>query len=345
MLTPHVLNIVIYSTSPSLEYFIKDMLKNRFNAHRDYIVNVSSAKELRRAKMDSFIAPLLCEKWLIHVQTDKLSLKDIGAALKFNTAHGVTVYWVSKYSTYKQILSLDEFKKLGSYCVNFNFSSLGYSDVIYLHDKVLGTRGLSRELLDYVVKNYKYDVQSIFELFTMIRSGSDISTKKDIIEAIGSGLGGNAVGSFTVTLLKAGIRNRFYPLKDKGESSEGFVSERAKRNMLGKALRTLEELSVVYKYDTIRNYMLSTLDSFLAIKQLQIMGVYGKPNKEISEVFDIKPMHRRFDRIILEEVSLPRILNLKLCLQTYNHFNAELALIQGITAYLDTIPVRKNYTA
>lgn len=320
-LSDKVVNIIIYVTSPSLEYFIKTKLKEKFNVHRDFIVSVDTAKGLNNAKLDSYVAPLLCDKWLIHVNADKLGKKDLMSSLAKVTAYGVTVYWTSKYSVYKQLVGSDIVKKQGVHCPYFSFSRLSYGEIKQLHDEMVGKKkGLNQELLDFVCKTYNYDVQAVCELFTMLKSGNEITSKREIIENIG--VGGNSVSSFTIKILKA------QPKTEKG-----------KKKIMSDTIKLLEDLSISYKYDTIRRFMLHNIDGFIDMKQLQIMGVYNRPNKEIPESFDLKrlSMLKRFEHVVLNEVSLPRLLNLKLCLLQYNDFNSEVALIQAISEFYNSI--------
>lgn len=344
-LSSNVSNIIMYVPSPSFGAFIKDQLRDVYAVHRDFIVNVDTAKALRTAKLDSVVAPMLCDNWLIHVDAEKLPLKEVTNALNFNTAYGVTVYWTDRYYTYKRIIDTNTVKKLGVHCIQFPFSRLGYSDVKILYDKMVGDKkSLSDELLDYVAKTYRYDVQAVCELFQLVKSGSEFTTKREIIEAVG--VGGNSVGSLTISILQAGLPNRFSRF-NKGSKAkkkvEGFSSEKSRQNALGRALRLIDDLSVSYKHSTIKRYMINTVEAFIDMKQLQIMGVYGRPNTEIPNTFDTKrlAMNRRFEHIVLRDITLPRLLNLKMCLTAFDNFDAEIALIQAISKYFSSIPLSK----
>jgi hypothetical protein len=322
-LSDNIVNMILYVPSPSLEYFLKTKMKERFAVHRDFIVTTSTVKALHNAKLDSYVAPLMCNKWLIHVEADKLTKKDLITYLGNNTMHGLTVYWTSKYGLFKQLTNLDIVKKQGVHSPNFSFSRLGYSDIGYLHTEMIKSKNkLNTDLLDFVCKNYMYDVQSVCDLFTMMNSGMEVTTKREIIENVGAG--GNSVASLTIRLLMSSPK-----------------TDRGKKKLLADMIKLVEDLSITYKHDIIRRFMLNNIDGFIDMKQLQIMGMYKRLNVEIPENFDTKrlSMLKRFERIILSEISLPQLLNLKLCILHYNDFNGEVALIQAISEYCNSLKV------
>lgn len=323
-LSSNVLNIIIYYDSPSVQYFVRGILKDKFKMHKDFILTINTAKELNEAKLNSFVPPLLCDKWLMHVDADKLSKKDLASGVSKVTPSGVTVYWTTTYRTYKYLLSLDSVKKQGSYCTSYRLTKGNYTDIRYIYNKVLeGSRykdSLSKELFNYVATSYNYDLESVFKLFRSIRSGNEFNTRREIIEEVGAG--GNSVDTFTLTLLRTSAN-----------------TEKGKKQGVAKALKLLADLNVTYKFSTIRNFMLNTVNGLIDIKQLQIMGYYRKINPIIPESFDTKRLGRlkRFDYVVINDITLPRLLNLKLCLLHYDDFNTEIALIQTICAYYDSL--------
>lgn len=340
-LSSNVLNIIMYVPSPSFAAYARDRLKETFKVHRDFIVSVDNAKALKAAKLSTFVAPMLCDRWLIHVNADKISMKELSNALGYNPPFGITVYWTEKYQVFNKLLELPVVKNQGVHCVNFSFSRLLYDEVKFLYKRMVGeSEALPRGLLDFVAKTYRYDVQAVCELFQLVRSGSEFTSKRDIIEAVG--VGGNSIGSLTLSILRAGLppSARFRTLA-KSKVVEGFKDEKSRRMTVRRILHLVNDLSVSYNYAAIRRFMLNTLDAFIDMKQLQIMGVYNRVNAKIPDSFDTKrlAMHRRFEYTVLNDLSLPRILNLKMCLTAFDNFNAEIALIQAIMKYFDTIPV------
>jgi len=313
--------IVVYVESPTLEYLVMDMLKKRFKSHVDSVFNLDSVKKVMDAKTETYVAPLRGGKWLLNINTDKLSKQDIAKTLSVNTSFGVAVYWVHKYATFKWMTSLDTIKKQGVYASNYYFGKLFPSDIRFLYNNIVGDKTkLNKDLLDYVVDTYTYDVQSVCDLFMAVKSGSEIVSKKDIIELIG--VGGNSVDSFTLGLLTSSVN-----------------SDKGKKTSISRNLKLLKDLSYTYKYSTIRNYMLSTIEGFMEMKQLQVMGYYCKFDPDIPDCFDSKRLSRlkRFKGRVLEQLTIPNLLNLKICLSSFNNYDSEVAVVQAVISYLDNV--------
>lgn len=325
-LNDEVVNIIILVQSASLAYHIRNGIKDQYKAHKDFIVDVATSKQLNDAKLDSYVAPMMCDKWLIHVDADKLSKKDVIIGLNRNTHYGVTVYWTEKWSTFNQLINLDIVKKQGVHTPYFRFTRLTFYEIkSLLETEVPPKKQLSEDLKTFVCKNYQFDVQSVMDLIALLKSGNPVETKKELIEAIG--VGGNSVSNLTLKILKA------QPKTEKG-----------RKKIISDTIKLMQDLSYTYNHQTIRRFMLNNIEGCVEMKTLQIMGLYNKPNKEIPEAFDVKRMGmlRRFEYIILEEVSFPRLLNLKLCLLKYSNFNAEASLIQAIMDYYNHFEVEPD---
>ena len=318
----NLLNIVIYSTNPTLDLIARDMIKSKYSKGKEFIVDVNSMKELTVAKMDSMISPFTGGKWIIHVNADKLNSKDIAKALNMNSSFCVTVFWTSKYSVYKNTIGLDYFKKMSNFFTSYYFGRLNYGDIMWLYDRMLGKDSdyLSHELKVYVAENYYHDSVAVCDLFRFLKSGYEVNSKKDIIELVG--VGGNSVDKLCIMLL-----------------TTSSVSDRGKKAVIKKAIKSLEDLSTSYSYKSIYSFMLNFLEGCLEMKQLQLLGLYSNYTHEIPESFDEKRLARlkRFERKILEEISIPRILNFKIALKKHNSYNKELDLVQGIIEYVSIL--------
>lgn len=325
-LNDEVVNVIILVQSASLAYLIRNEMKDQYKAHKDFIVDVTTQKQLNDAKLDSYVAPMMCDKWLIHVDADKVSQKDVIAGLNRNTHYGVTVYWTEKWSTFNKLINLDIVKRQGVHTPYFRFTRLSFYEIKnLLETEVPPKKQLSEELKIFVCKNYRFDVQSVMDLVSLLKSGNPIETKKELIEAIG--VGGNSVANLTIKILKA---------KPK--------TEKGRKKIISDTIKLMRDLSYSYDYRSIRNFMINNIEGCVEMKTLQIMGLYNKPNKEIPEAFDSKRlgMLRRFEYIILDEVSFPRLLNLKFCLLKYSNFHAEASLIQAIMDYFNHFEVEPD---
>ena len=322
-LNNNVTNIIILVQSASMQYYVKNKIKETFQGHRDFITEVTTQKQLNDAKLDSYVAPMFCDKWLIHVDADKLSLKDTIAGLDRNTHHGITIYWTEKWATFNKLKSLDIVEKQGSHCPVFRFTRLSFYEILDLmHELVPENKRLTRDLEVFVAKGYQFDIQSVMDLISWLRSGNTFDTKREIIEQIG--VGGNSVANLLIRILMSSPD-----------------TERKRKRNVSDIIKLMEDLSFTYNHSTIRRFMLSNLEGCIEIKQLQIMGIYNKPNMEIPETYDAKriSMMRRFEKLILNDITLPQLLNLKLSLLHYNDFDSEVSLIQAIVAYFSQFEV------
>ena len=107
-----------------------------------------------------------------------------------------------------------------------------------------------------------------------------------------------------------------------------------------KIIVLLNDLSYSYTFSQIRNFVKTTLNTMVEIKELQLMGKYSASLKTIPEKgFNTEKIERlkRYDNSILEEINISRILLLKFSLEKYTGFDAEIALIQGVSEYLGAI--------
>lgn len=320
-LTEDTSSLIIYTNSPILQVVIKDTLKSVLKIEKNHTLSASTLKELKEAKEETMIPPFGGGLWFIDVNTEKIKPKDIKSQIKLVSNSSITVYWTDDYSNYKKLIELEEVKKQGVYCKTFYFGKLDTSDIDYLHTRIVpeGNK-LSKELLNYVKKNYTYDVQSVCNLFMKLKVGEKVSTNKDIISLIG--IGGNTIDSFVMKLLTTN------PKTDQGVK-KSFET----------ILHLMTDLNYTFSYIEILRLSLYVIDGIVDMKQLQIMGMYSRVRKDIPENFPEKSEKRlnrlrRFEGKILEDVNLARVLNLKMSLSSFNSYDTQIALIQGILTYL-----------
>lgn len=319
-LNENILNIVIYAPSEHMQVYLKNRIKETFKLDSNFIRDVVKTKEFEAAKLDSFVSPLYGGKWCIHVNTEKVDKKDILKGLNKNTDFALTVYWVDNYGLYKFITTSDNYTKQSAFALDLYMGKLTYTDIKRLLTELVPLEyRLNSDLMHYVCDTYKYDVQAVFELINLLKSGNEFKDKKEIIDSIG--IGGNSVDNLVLSLLRTQPK-----------------TESGRRTSLKKNLALLNDLSYSYKYSTIRNFMLNMLDGCIELKQLQIMGYYRKYEQDIPESFDSKRLNRikRYANYILHEVTLPELLNLKTCIAMYNTFDAEVDLMRGMLKYIGT---------
>lgn len=326
---PNITALIMYTPSASLQLDIRKKLKEKFKVHPDFIVNVNNQRELHNAKVDAYASPLFCDYWLIHVDADEFSKNDIAKEITHRAPNGIVVYWITQYRQFMQFTNNADVKKQSVNFPTFSLSRLDRNDL----EKILEDNkpnielgnALNRDLTLFVCKNYRYDVEAVYDLTALLKTGAVFETKQDIIESIGSG--GMTVDGVVFRILEANPK---------------VVSSRKK--MVRDIFQSIKELSYSYTYSNIRKFMLTTIKGCIEMKQLQVMGLYNRPYFKIPAHYDEKAIQRlkRFEDIILNEITLPKLLTLQLCLLRYNGFNAEIALVQAISEYYNTLEVEPN---
>lgn len=324
-LSPMLGKVVIHSPSAGITLFARTRIKEGYAVLPDYIIDVNKKRDFDKALGEALVAPMLSLKWVIHVDVDDFSKKELFDAIKAPTGFAVVIYWTKDYRTYRTIQDAKEFQALGHRATSFSYSRLSASDIVFLYGRMTEDTEffLEKKILDYVAKTYTFDVDAVYELFLQVRSGREINTRRDVISAVG--VAGNSVSALAVKLLRI-----------------SFSDEKGRRKAYGALIRAVDDLSVSLPYEKIRMYLQSTIRGFMDIKQLEMMGIYGRVGKEVPEVFDINRLNRlrRFDRFILSEVGMPRLLNLYTALTNASftkNADAKLGLMQALSWYMGSV--------
>lgn len=311
--------IIVYTNSVVLQTLIKRKIKERFEIGKNLTKYASSNASLKEACNETFTPPFGGGTWLVDIQADKIGVGEIAKYLNNITTASISILWFTNYSQYKKIIDLEAVKKLSRYCFCLYAGKLLPEDMSYIQNEMLPEeKRLPKKLMLYLQKNYTYDVDSVCKIFQMISQGEEIKTSKDIINKVG--IGGNTIDSFVMKLLTTNPK-----------------TEKGLKKATEKILMLLNDLSYSYNYKTIKNFMRSCISNIIDIKQLQMMGKYSSSIKEIPEkgfnedrILKLK----RYEYIILNDLNMGRILNLYMCLNKYNDFDTEIALLKSINDYL-----------
>lgn len=322
ILQKDLMNLIVYTNSASLQSFMRSRIKERYQIPGHLIHSVDNSAELKSVKSNCINPPFGGGLWLIHVQADKIPLKEITKYIAQSNLSSITVYWLSNYKQFKTICDLKVLKELNQYSYTMYAGKLYAEDITYLHNHMLPEElRMKKDLLQYVKKNYTYDVQAVCDLFENIKQGEEVSSRQDIINMVG--IGGNTIDNFVIKLLTIN------PKTQKGV-------QKTFENML----KLFRYLSYTYPYSTLKNYMKASLNTIMEIKQLQVMGRYSVVMQDIPEDGfhpDRYARMRRFEKVILEDINIARVLNLRIALNKYNNFNSEIALIQSLSDYIGVI--------
>lgn len=330
-LSLQVSNIVMMSNSSTMSYIAQQLLMDRYIVSPNYVSTVSVAKDLRHSLSLTNSVPLQGNRWLVMVNVDKIGVSDCLKFLGKIISTAVVVYLCNNYRNYKQLIQSDVYKQqFGThfatqlYLSRLNNVTVDELYSFYMRGKTsLERKQFKPELMKYLKKNYRYNPDLVCDLFSKIKSGSVPYSEKDIIEMVG--VGGNTPQAFTISLLTTTTH-----------------TESGCKRFLKKNLMLLSDLATKYSYDTVYSFMLDTLRGIIDIKSLQISGRYFDFNKDIPESYNdgrLKRLSRlkRFEDIILNRISLRRVLNLMQCMTSDSSFDKEGVIIQGLYEYVSRL--------
>lgn len=289
--TPNIL--LIQTSCTKLQMFVEDKLKSKYNITSEAIVDIETKSDYKKIKEIIGTIPPFSDKWYVQVDLDKHNnkelinmIKQVDTALFFCTC--------SSYRTYK------DFKgKFGEeyefYDLYLNF--LRKPDFIYLYDLYVGEDNkLSSEMLNYCIKSYSGDLDSVFKLLESLQAGMEFKTRTDIADVCG--IGGLSVESIIFDLLK--------PLSGSAKGLDRVFKNR---------LKACKELGESLGYSSFYNFMSRSLKLFCELKMLIISGVVYKKVRNLPDSFDEKAL-ARYQKYIwrLKEIPMSELLRLRYCM-------------------------------
>jgi hypothetical protein len=311
--------IILYATSNLATYLYETELKKHFSIDINSVFDCNTVKRTKRAQSVSLAAPITGGKWLINVDADDIQLSDILTLLKNQTYHGVCVFRFSKYSTYMRVRESKVMKELGTRVTNVYLGYLKSEDVYALYKlKYINEGGpaLTDDLVEYICNTYNYDIDALFELFDVLKSGIIVENKNDIINIIG--IGGASIESVLINAVS--VKNN--------------PTDRRIKNWF----KTLKVLTNKYEYRTIRNFMSTTLENFRDVKELQLVGNLRSFIEIIPEPFNeekIKRLKRYYFKLryvsMYDVIVLRRLIN-----ESRKIKDAELGLITSFLKYFSS---------
>ena len=339
-----VRNIILYTNSPELHSIVVDKIKQRFKIDRTLCNVVNNKGDFSEVRQSTFGAPFGGGLWFIDVDVDGLKLTDdanrkqvdtmgfrtvtvgeVAKAINGTNNAAITLYWTSKYSSFKKILDLDAVKRQGVYCTSLYLGRVESSDIDYLYKYMVSEEDnkLDSKLLKYVKKNYTFNVDKICNLFKAVSNGKKFTTQSEIEKYIG--IGGNSIDLLAFKLLtvnpktEAGVKSAIKTLLN-----------------ITNDLVTYSE----YDYQKVYNYLNTIINSVKDVKLLQAMGRFSTVRMDVPEVgYDQTKieMLKKHYHTILEEVSMPRVLMLKSLLEEYVSFNYQMSLTEVFIAFVAQI--------
>lgn len=285
--------VLLYTPSSSLSLFVQDALKTRYNISKESVISIRSKKELNNTREFFNVVPFLSDRWLFHVkQADKLIKKDFIKLARDNTS-GVYLLEFENYRNYKSTKDLLS-KQQG--ILDLYLAWLRKKDFMTLYSRLVlrkSKSSLPNSLLNFVIRGYSSEIESVFKLFEVLKEGREIKTRKQVIEICG--LSANTIDNFMFGLLK-----------------EPNLSDRGLKKYISNRLKEAVELADKYTWTTFRNYLKKSVKSCINVKMILSSGeVYDNIRNYENAGYDIKSIVK-YQRFLpqIKKISLARFLGL-----------------------------------
>lgn len=285
--------VLLYTQSNSLELFIEDMIRRRFNINNDNIVNVTSKKELKQTEGVSSVVPFLSDRWLFKVpEADKVVGKEIVTLVR-KASSGVYLLKFEKYRDYIKVKKLLD-REQG--VLDLYLAFLRKDDFTFLYKRVVLNNGgyvLTKPLLDFVSKGYSGEVESLFTLFNLLKDGQEVKTRKQVIDICG--LSANTIDNFMFSLLK-----------------EPNLTKNGLKKYNSNRIVEAVDLAERYSWRTFRNYLRTSVKSCIDIKMILSSGeIYDDIRNYENEGYEVKRL-KRYQRFLyrIKEINIAKFLGL-----------------------------------
>lgn len=247
---------LLLTKSNMSEMYIYDILKGKCKASRDSVFDVNSKKSFDNMIELVNIQPFLADRWLFVIDYSKVKKQIADKKGIFLSESSEFLINVKNYKDYKEVKDL-----LGK--VNDVYLSyINFYDTEYL----LKDSGISDKLISFVYKSYSSDPEQVFVLLKELKSGTKVETRKHISDICGVSTG--SLNSFAISLL--------------GDEPKGIKGHKMViRNRIKVAL----ELSEVYGFRKMRNFLVACVKDILDIKTLYLTGIIYDRISDIPEVY------------------------------------------------------------
>ena len=283
--------LLLQTPSVALQQYIQDALKSKYKVTKDAIISIDTKSDLKKIKDVIGVKPPFSDKWYVQIDLGKFNDKSLPQLIQ-QSGSCVFLLLSPNYGVYKNIKK--ELSKIPDFR-DMYVTYLKRSDFIYLYDRYSKKVKLSKPLLDWFIKGYSGDIDSVFTLFGLLKQGEIFNNRQKIANACG--LGSLSVEGYIFDLLK--------PLSG---SAKGFNLTIKNRIKTGIALG--ENLD----WATLYNFINHTLKCFCHIKMLMMSGVIYRDIRKLPSGYDEKALYR-YQRFIwrLKEIPLSEILILRQC--------------------------------
>ena len=183
-------NVIVCCNSEIYKNALREEIMQKFNIYKEYCATVATATEVTSIKHETIMPPLIGNKWLVEIDEEKLGIKETMRCLVNANDNSINLIYVKKYKDYKYLIGLDSIKRLGIRSASLYLNKLDFGDLMYFVKKLFGenyTRYISDETITILNKEYNTTPEKVLQLLIRVKSGLQITTKQDIIRAIGVG--------------------------------------------------------------------------------------------------------------------------------------------------------------
>lgn len=281
--------ILVYSTTENMLSFLEKKILEKMFCTREYFKEIKSTKALKNAGIDASSFPIDSNCWVFKIDLDKKfnPLEQLKKNLSDNMS-GVYFLYTGKYFMYKKVL---QDRVLSAYNIfDLYTERLDKNDMVYLYDSIVKKSTLEKNLVSFVVDNYKNDVDSIFKLAKNLNNGVVFGSKKEIVKCCGTG--GNTIQKFALGLVTSKTNNDIKSKSVDGVSDEKVLEnfEKGKKTIIRNKTKMMNELCGAHTVRYIQAVLISTIGSFCDLKTLYLTGHLYKKNldKEALEGYDEK---------------------------------------------------------
>lgn len=293
------------SNSGIIDIYVHDSLKSVCSATLDEIIDVNTKGDFSKMLQIVSMQPFSSNKWFVILTYSAVkSLLEKHKGI-FDLDYVCFLVKVKNYREYKQ------FKEFYGNVNDLYLALIRYNDVKFL----LEPYSIPSSVIDFVAKSYSREPEKVFTLYTELKHGLVIETKKEVVKMLGASTG--SVNNFAFQLLKE------YP-----------TTERGLKTVYKNRIKTASELSQAYGLATFRNFLMASVKDILTIKELYISGCIYDRIKNIPDVFNESKLSKyNYYLDTINRIPYDRVARLWLLLKKQGVWRSPLDLFQFMYTY------------
>ena len=305
-----------------------NLIKKKYGVQSSDMFLIQSLNDLKNYQDVLSTAPLYSSHWIFYLEDTNLtgiSQEVIDIILKAHKL--VLIVGTKNYGSFIRLRNERRWKTRfveTVYASNFTKDEFDYIYTAYTSIK--GSESLSNELVEFLKKGYLREPESLFKVFSALRSGISFKHKSDIVSLVGVG---NLSPEFELlSILSSTVK-----------------TERGLKSFMKKHSNNLIELSHRTKPSTLHRNLIDSCKAILSVKQLiseglVIAGVQTKLDLPAYESLRVSRYLVVADRI--ENLSTSKIVKMLEILTSSVGWETELDVLQFINTYVYSLFKKKG---